>query len=352
MTDTLQPRALKSQHPSGSFFGAGKTPRARQRRTPAFASLAPAQALLSARLAGLVGLAMLAWVVFCAPAVAADAAARPPAALVGPEPMRSNPPVNLAPCVRPGEKLTYIAKWNGFPGGTITTSVWPVLRKFDDRPVYMFEMTMESNDFLSVFYPVRSTIRSLADAQTGRSCLFRRRVREGSYFGNDRVIFEYEHQDELGKPQPLAMPALIRAESVEEEEPRAIPGALCDPLSLVWYMRTLRLRERGDTAAVLIGDRFGNGLVTLTVSGSEEIVIAGVGRFRTLVIRPAATTYGGKESLVKTEGQVRFWLEENTKILLRAEADIPIGRAGVTLLAAENAGLELYDLDGAGAEDR
>ncbi len=273
-------------------------------------------------------------------------------ALVGPEPMKSNPPVELSRYVRPGEKLVYIAKWNGFPGGTITTSVWPVLRQFDARPVFMFEMAMESNDFLSLFYPVRSTIRSLADAETGRSYLFRRRVREGDYQGNDRVIFEYDHLDELGKPQPLALPALIRAESVENEEPRPIPGYLCDPLTLAWYMRALRLEERGDAATVLIGDRYGNGLVTLTAAGSEEILIGGLGRFQTLILRPAATTYGGKESLIKSAGQVRFWLEKNTRILLRAEADIPVGRAGITLISHEKTDLDRFNLDNAGSEDR
>lgn len=278
------------------------------------------------------------------PATAAEPAAAPSAPTVGPMPMRSNPTVDLARYVRPGEKLSYIAKWNGFPGGMIMTSVWPVLRKFDKRKVFMFEMTMESNDFLSLFYPVRTSIRSLADAQTGWSYLFRRRVREGDYQGNDRVLFDYAHQDSLGNLRPLALPALIRSEGVDSEEARPIPGFLSDPLTLVWYMRSLHLEKPGDVDTVLIGDRYGNGLATMTVTGTEEVNISGIGRFDTLVIRPAATTYDGKESLIKTEGQVRFWLEKNTHILLRAEADIPIGRAGITLLSHEKTDLDRYKL--------
>lgn len=265
-------------------------------------------------------------------------------AFVGPEPMRSNPEVDLRKYVRTGEKLVYIAKWNGFPGGTITTTAWPVLRQFDRHPVFMFEMTMESNDFLTMFYSVRTSIRSLADAGGGWSYLFRRRVKEGDYQGNDRVIFDYDHVDELGKPQPRAEPALIRSELVEELTPRPIPGHLCDPLTLAWYMRSLNLNARGDMTTVLIGDRYGNGLVTLTVVGVEEVQVAGMGRFEALVVRPDATTYDGKESLIKSGGQVRFWLERHTRILLRAEADIPIGRAGVTLISQEQTELEKFRL--------
>lgn len=265
-----------------------------------------------------------------------------PPPLVGPAPLRDNPPIDLRRVVHPGEKLIYIAKWSGFPGGYITTRVWPRMRTFDGRPVFMFEMTMETNDFLSVFYPVRTHIRSLADAELGWSYLFRRRVHEGEYTGNDRVLFEYNHLDEIGKLQPLARPALIRGDRVEELEPRSIPGHLCDPLALGWYLRAIPLEERGDMAAALIGDRFTTGVVSFSVTGRERIGIPGIGSFDCVVIRPQATTYDGKESLIKVDGVARFWLERHTRILLRAEADIPVGRVGVTLMAHEHTELAKY----------
>jgi hypothetical protein len=266
------------------------------------------------------------------------------AGFVGPEPLRENRPVNLERLLMPGEKLTYIAKWSGFPAGEVTTYVWPRLREFDEHPVFMFEMMIESNDFISIFFPVRSQLRSLTDSTHGWSYLMRRRVHEGDYAGNDRVFFDYTHRNAEGRIEPQAQMAFIRAEEIEEAPPRSIPGYLCDPLGFAWYMRGIPLEKRGDMASVLIADRFATGLVSLQVTGNEVINIPGLGSFACVVIRPKATHYGGKGKLLDVEGQALFWLEKNTRILLRAEADVPVGQVGVTLIAHENTALADYAL--------
>ena len=264
---------------------------------------------------------------------------------VGPAPLRANRPVDLSRLLKPGEKLTYIAKWSGFPAGEITTRVWPRLREFDGHSCFMFEMNIESNDFISIFFPVRSQLRSLSDAAGGWSYLLRRRVHEGDYSGNDRVFFIYDRKAPDGRPAPQAQPAFIREQSTEETDPRDIPGHLCDPLGFAWYLRGIPLERRGDMASVLIADRFSTGIITLQVTGTETITIPGLGSYECIVVRPRATNYEGSQKLLNIEGQALLWLERNTRILLRAEADIPLGQVGVTLIDHEETRLAEFAIE-------
>lgn len=260
-----------------------------------------------------------------------------------PEPLTRNPDIQMDGFFQMGERLVYMAKWSGIPGGFITSRVWPVKREYRREEVYLFEMQMETNDFISTFYPIQSTIRSFVDAETGHSLLFSRNVREGTYRAHDRTRFEYDHKNELGVTTPVAITSMVREAETEVRPPRPIPGSLADPLSIAYYMRHLDVSKPGDTAEILVSDRDRVSRVTVSLLRFEQIHLRGIGTFDCFVIQPAAREHGGlNDGLLKTDGAVTIWVEKNTKIPLFGEVDIPIGRATAVLVDFENTDLEAH----------
>jgi len=256
----------------------------------------------------------------------------------------NNLPVNLADYLRNDEKLTYVVKWNGFPIGKIQTSVWSVIRKFDDKACYMLKLDVESNDFLSMFYKIRSSLSSLADVKNGWSYLYRRRAVEGGYRGNDRVVFEYNNKDKNGKPAPMAFPYLIRWEEVEELKPFELPGKICDPVTLIWYLRGIPLQQIGDSVSILLADRYSLLKTKWSVSGYNKINLPLLGSYDSIIISPSLLLSSDNKNLLDVTGQASFWLEKNTRIILRAEANLEIGQLGVTLVSEDNTRLQEFKL--------
>ena len=260
----------------------------------------------------------------------------------GPTPLTSNPPVNLNSYIIPGEELTYIASWAGFPAGSIKTKVWKNLKQIDDTPLFMFEATIETNDFVSLFYPIKNTLHSYIETKTGYSRIFTRKIKEEDYQANDRVDYYYKSKDVLGDISPELVVSIIHNNTVEKLPPRPIPGMLSDPLGFAWMIRGLNFSLESPRQSVLISDRFGTGIVTLTLLREEQITLNGTDYFDCYVIKPEASTYDSNQNLLKIEGNATIWLEKHTRIIIRAEAESPIGQAGAVLSSYINTNLDRY----------
>jgi len=254
----------------------------------------------------------------------------------------TNPDRRLDTVVQLGENLTYLAKWNGIPAGTITLKVWPTKRRVRDREAFLFELHSESNDFLSVFYEINSTIKSYADIECARSYLFRRSLREGRYRANDRLLFDYENKDDEGMAAPVSRFARIRPDHVAAKEPLQIPGNLQDPLSIVYYLRHFDFSGVGTQHNVLMGTRSSTSLVQLTTIAEERIHLPQLGTFECTVVEPKGDENADADSLAKTKGYAHVWLEKRTRIPLMATVAIPIGKAAASLVCAENCVLQRY----------
>lgn len=265
--------------------------------------------------------------------------------LIGPLPLRDNPVLSLRTHINLGEELTYTASWEGFPAGNLHARVWPKLVNNDGTPLAMFELRIKSNDFISAFYPVNSQIRSYVEIDTGVSRVFSRKMREDDYRTNDVVVFDYASKDSMGNSTPKIDISLIRGNIQESQTSRNIPGRISDPLAFGWLIRALPIERVGDKAAVIICDRYATGIVSLTVLDEERIVVPYLGEFDCLLVRPEATTYSGKENLLQFKGEARFWVEKNTRIILKAESSLPIGKASAVLASYENCDLDKYNLE-------
>ena len=260
----------------------------------------------------------------------------------GPTPLNTNPPVDLSSHITPGEELTYIASWAGFPAGSIKTKVWKNLKKIDDTELFMFEAMIETNDFVSLFYPIKNTLHSYVEKKTGYSRIFTRKIKEEDYQANDRVDYYYQRKDVLGEPAPELVVSVIHNNTVDKLPPRRIPGMLSDPLGFAWMIRGLTFSTESPRQSILISDRFGTGIITLTLLREEKITLNGKDYFDSYVIKPEASTYDSNQNLLKIEGNATIWIEKHTKIILRAEAESPIGQVGAVLSTYTGTNLDKY----------
>lgn len=260
----------------------------------------------------------------------------------GPSPLQNNPPLELTEYITLGEELDYIASWAGFPAGSIKTLVWKNLKEVASQECFLFEATIETNDFVSLFYPVKNTLHSYTEAATGYSRIFTRKIKEEDYQANDRVDYDYDNKNRLGEDYPVINISLIRNNTVEKLPPQSIPGKLSDPLSLAWLIRGLNFNKESSRTSMLISDRFGTGVITLTLISEEVIKLPELGRYDCYVIKPEASTYDSNQNFIKIEGNARIWIEKNTRIILRAEAESPIGQASAVLTSCKNTNLKEY----------
>lgn len=253
-----------------------------------------------------------------------------------------NPDIHLQRYVQPGEELKFQAKWRGLPAGSIRLSA-KRLAKLQNRPVFVFELNVESNDFLSAFYAVNTSINSYVDAMNGRSYLIRRRVAERKREYKDRLEFKYDFCLPNGIPDPVSRYSRV-GESGQEiaARPFPIPGNMQDMVSILYYIRGMNLRKTGDSCSLLLGGRNKPVLTRVTVVGEESLTIPGIGAFDCLVVEPTTDGTNISGNLVATRGGERAWLERNTLIPIQAIAELPIGSITVTLIQADNCQLKRF----------
>lgn len=250
----------------------------------------------------------------------------------------SNPDIKLQNYVRAGEELRYQAKWRGLPAGSIRTSAKRVAM-LKNRPVFVFEVNFESNDFLNAFYPVSTNINSYVDADNGRSYLIRRRVSERNREYKDRLEFKYDFRRENGILVPVSKYSLVGENGREEaSQPFPIPGNMQDMVSSIYYIRGMELREIGDSCNLLLGGRKKPAVTRLEVVGEEEVRVPGIGVFDCVIIEPSTDGTNLSGNLMATRGGERVWLERNTLIpvMVCAELPKPLGSVVATLIQAEN----------------
>lgn len=256
----------------------------------------------------------------------------------------SNPDVQLDRYVQPGEELRFQARWRGLPAGNVRLAA-KRLGVIKGRPVLVFELNAESNDFLNAFYPVNTNANSYADVNTGRSYLIRRRISERNRNYKDRLEFKYDFRLPNGLPDPICQYSLVGDSGQEEAaQPVPIPGNMQDMVSAIYYIRGLDLKKPGDSCRILIGGRKQPGIMTLQVVGEERIKVPNFGAFDCLVVEPNGDGTNISSNLIAARGSERFWLEKHTRIPIAFSAELPapLGTIVATLVSAKNSPVARY----------
>ena len=228
-----------------------------------------------------------------------------------------NPDIPLRAYVRPGEALSYQAKWRGLPAGSVRLSA-KRLAILKNRPVFVFELTVESNDFLDAFYPINNRINSYVDASNGRSYLLRRNISERNRRYKDRLEFKYDGRLPNGLPNPVSLYSMVDDQGRETAgSPFPIPGNVQDVISSIFCLRGMGLKEPGDVRHLLIGSRQKPVAARIEVVGEERLDFPGLGKFDCLVVEPSAEGANLSGQPLATRGGERAWLEKHCLVPLR-----------------------------------
>lgn len=256
----------------------------------------------------------------------------------------NNPDVQIKNYVRPGEELKYQAKWRGLPAGNIRCAA-KRMAMLKNRPVFVFEVNVESNDFLNTFYPVKTSINSYVDANNGRSYLIRRRVSERNRDYKDRLEFKYDFRRAGGIPDPVSKYSKVGETGKEESAlPFPIPGNMQDMVSVIYYVRGMDLKNVGDSCNLLLGGRKKPVLTKITVVDEEEVSVPNIGTFDCLVVEPTTDGTNLSGNLIATRGGERVWLEKHSlvPVMVSAQLPKPLGTVVATLIEADNCELLKY----------
>ncbi|HLG21538.1 MAG TPA: DUF3108 domain-containing protein [Candidatus Manganitrophaceae bacterium] len=238
-------------------------------------------------------------------------------------PLRSQPPLPFAP----GERLVYDITYMGVKGGTAVMEVLEKTR-MKERDVYHIVSTAQSNDFISLFYPVDDRVESYFDVEGRYSHLIKVKQREGKR-RREKLI----HFDQV---QHLAVQLKNNESEVFE-----IPPEAQDSLSALYYFRNQPRIEPGESVFIDVHESEKNWRLEIRALGRERVTTP-VGTFEAMKVQ-AMVHY---EGLFMNKGDVFIWFtDDNNRIPVMMRSKIKIGSITATLssrrdgLAMETGGL-------------
>lgn len=199
-----------------------------------------------------------------------------------------------------GETLRYAMTILGVAGGELTLSAAPA--ELGGRPVWKFELSAVSNDFLSKFFLVRDYMVSWVDPKTFRSLRFEKHTVEGKRARDELTEFDYEN-----------------GVAHHEGETVRLNDATLDTLSSVYFLRTLPLDgEKPPELAVFSGQTH-----TLRVEvQARERVQTPAGTFSTIRVEPKSS--GG--SLIGKGKNLVLWLtDDERRIPVQIRSKLKVG---------------------------
>jgi len=214
-----------------------------------------------------------------------------------------------------GERLVYDVRYMGIRAGT---AVLEVLDKteMNGRDVYHVLSTVQSNDFISFFYPVDNRIESFIDTEKLYSHFIKIKQRQGKRRREKVIGFNQVHH---------------RAVQIKNNRSTIfeIPPNVQDSLSSLYFFRTLPPVDVGTSAFIPVHESRKNWELEIQVL-SKERVKTKVGVFDTIKVR-AVVRY---EGLLMDKGDVYIWFTDDEKrIPVKIKSKIKIGSISISLIS-------------------
>ncbi len=205
------------------------------------------------------------------------------------------------------EQLIYDVGW-GFIGVGQATLEARRLVDFGGRPAFEIESRAFSNTFCDTFYKVRDLNKSWIDAATLHSLGYLKRLREGSFFRDEWVLFDAAGGKFLARTTGRDGNFSVRTGT--------IPAQVHDILSSMYYVRTRQL-EVGQDIVVDVNTKENWPLVVKVVK--RERIKVPAGKFDTFLVEPMLR----KEGLFIQKGKrLRIWLTADARkipVLIKVE---------------------------------
>ena len=205
-----------------------------------------------------------------------------------------------------GETLDFNLTWARISGGSARMTIAPVN---GDR--YRITSVGKSGPFFSHFFKVRDEIESIVSRSSFSTLRYHKRLDERG-----------RKTDELTVINPG------KGVATRKEEEIKVPSPIHDPLSLIYYLRTLQLAPGKSFEFEILAD---GKLYTVHahVIGRETITTP-AGTFRCLVVEPKMAAAAGV--FRDDQNRLVIWFSDDARRLpVRIRSDVKIGSITATL---------------------
>lgn len=224
--------------------------------------------------------------------------------------------------LKDGEKLSYLVKWTGFNAGTIDLET-KRNQKLENKP-YEIHLKAISNRMVSMFYKVNNDIISRIDDKQFKSKYYYKNIRQGkrhleeiTHLKYDEKKIKYSKQNISAKEKP----------GLKDFKMSSSDQLIQDPLSLIYFMRTLSFSEKKEKKGIKVFADKGIYQLDFKVIKKMDMKSLRFGTRSVYVIEPNAKIKG---VFIKS-GKLKLWIDQKTMIPLRMEFSIPVGWASLEL---------------------
>lgn len=218
-----------------------------------------------------------------------------------------------------GERLVFDLSWYGVSGGTAVMEVRTEIDK--DRSVYKVSSVTKSNRMISLFYPVNDVVETYMDTTTLYPYRYRSRQQEGTYSSDKEILFDREKN----------IATFIKHNARGGTHTSEVPPTVQDPLSVVYYFRTLPV-EVGKDISLDVYDGNKNWTLIIQVLAKEKVWTP-AGTFDTIKIKALIKF----EGIFVNKGDVLVWFTDDAfRTPVMMESKIKIGRITAMLIEKQD----------------
>jgi len=197
-----------------------------------------------------------------------------------------------------GERLEFSVKYGKLPAGTAVMEI-PEIIDFDGYDCYEIVSVAHSNDFVSVFYKVRDTVKTVVDVDGIFPRKFLKKLHEGGYQTDKTTLFDQKNHLAITDSDTIPTYTFVQ-----------------DAFSSLYFARTQDLVPGQD---LYIDNHTSkkNFPLTLKVLKKEKVKVP-AGEFKCLKVEPVMRA----EGIFKAKGRIWVWLtddEYKMPVLMKSE---------------------------------
>jgi hypothetical protein len=233
----------------------------------------------------------------------------------------------------PGECLEYDIRVNGIPAGKAKLLCTKIDQEGGDKgpQTWVIDLDVRSNRAVSFYYDVRISARSRIDVKGGFSRFFHIKRLEGDVRAEEQINFNYD----IGTMHATYERARFNVQDADHPDgkmkkypPIPLPGKVLDPLSALYYIRSMDIKTLLEKGLPICADRrVWNTRFKLSPQGSSVETVGKLIDRKCVAIEPQIECKG----LFERKGKMTIWIDEATRIPLKMRVEIPIGTADVEL---------------------
>ncbi|HUT42942.1 MAG TPA: DUF3108 domain-containing protein [Desulfobacterales bacterium] len=210
----------------------------------------------------------------------------------------------------PGEKLTFLLKWEFIPAGESVLEVLP-METIDGVKAYHFLLTVKSNAFIDSLYKVRDRIDAYANTEMTHSMLYKKKQHEGKTQRDIVVNFDWQNNK-------------VQYTNFKDKRPPIdILSGSFDPLSAFYFVRLFDFQEKSkierpvtDGKKCVIGE--------LSVIKRETLKLKS-GTYDTYLIEPELKHIGGVFEKSKN-AKIQLWVTaDKRRIPVKIKSKVVVG---------------------------